>query len=51
MCNLYRMTKGVDEIARLVVAEGKAQAMNWSFPHVGMCTGGGEFRRKVGRGG
>ena len=54
MCNLYRMTKGVDEIARLfavepdrganyaeevypgypglVVAEGRARAMNWGFP-------------------
>ena len=56
MCNLYRMTKGVTEVARLfaveadpganfaaevypgypglVVAEGKAQAMNWGFPLV-----------------
>ena len=56
MCNLYRMTKGVDEIARLfaaepdrganfaeelypgypglVVAEGRARAMNWGFPLV-----------------
>lgn len=56
MCNLYRMTKGVDEIARLfaveaevgvnfaeevypgypglVVAQGKARAMNWGFPLV-----------------
>ncbi len=56
MCNLYRMTKGVDEIARLfaveadhganfaaevypgypglVVAGGRAQAMNWGFPLV-----------------
>jgi len=56
MCNLYRMTRTVDEIARLfdaipdrganfaeevypgypglVVAEGKARAMNWGFPLV-----------------
>lgn len=56
MCNLYRMTKGVTEVARLfaaeadvganfaeevypgypglVVAEGKARAMNWGFPLV-----------------
>ena len=56
MCNLYRMTRTVDEIAKLfaveperggnfgeevypgypglVVAEGKAQAMNWGFPLV-----------------
>jgi len=56
MCNLYRMTKGVSEIARLfaveadpganfaaevypgypglVIAEGKARAMNWGFPLV-----------------
>ena len=56
MCNLYRMTKGVSEIARLfaveadpganfaaevypgypglVVAQGKARAMNWGFPLV-----------------
>jgi putative SOS response-associated peptidase YedK len=56
MCNLYRMTKGVDEMARLfgaepdsganfaaevypgypglVVAEGRARAMNWGFPLV-----------------
>ncbi|MDG2002101.1 MAG: SOS response-associated peptidase family protein [Novosphingobium sp.] len=56
MCNLYRMTRGVDEIAHLfdaqpdhganladqiypgypglVIAEGKAQAMNWGFPLV-----------------
>jgi putative SOS response-associated peptidase YedK len=56
MCNLYRMTKGVAEVARLfavaadpganfagevypgypglVVAQGKARAMNWGFPLV-----------------
>jgi putative SOS response-associated peptidase YedK len=56
MCNLYRMTKGGDEIARLfaaepdlganfaaevypgypglVVAQGRARAMNWGFPLV-----------------
>ncbi len=56
MCNLYRMTKGIDEIARLfavepdrganfaeevypgypgmVVAQGRARAMNWGFPLV-----------------
>jgi putative SOS response-associated peptidase YedK len=56
MCNLYRMTKGTAEVARLfevepdlganyahevypgypglVVAEGRARAMNWGFPLV-----------------
>jgi putative SOS response-associated peptidase YedK len=56
MCNLYRMTRNVDEVARLfgaeaeqgsnfvsevypgypglVVADGKARAMNWGFPVV-----------------
>ncbi len=56
MCNLYRMTKGASEVARLfgaevdaganfaaelypgypglVVAEGRARAMNWGFPVV-----------------
>lgn len=56
MCNLYRMTKGTAEVARLfaveadhganfaqevypgypglVVADGRAQAMNWGFPLV-----------------
>lgn len=56
MCNLYRMTKGIDEVARLfaveadsganfaaelypgypglVVAGGRARAMNWGFPVV-----------------
>ena len=56
MCNLYRMTKSVDEVARLfdadaaqganfaaevypgypglVIAEGRAQVMNWGFPVV-----------------
>lgn len=56
MCNLYRMTRGIDELARLfaveadvganfaaelypgypglVVAEGRARAMNWGFPVV-----------------
>ncbi len=54
MCNLYRMTKGTAEVARLfeveadaganfaeevypgypglVIAQGKARAMNWGFP-------------------
>lgn len=56
MCNLYRMTKGTAEVAKLfaveadpginiatelypgypglVVADGRAQAMNWGFPLV-----------------